>query len=87
MHGFPAIVSLILVIFFHDKDGIFFTNIHDIVSDQALAIIINVFGANILGAFVVILWTGVFAIPFFILIKRWLLRVDKVDELIGLDVA
>lgn len=86
-HGFPALVSLVMVIFFHRSEGIFFTNIHNIVSDQALAIIINVFGANILGALAVILWTALFAIPFFILIKKWFLRVDKADELIGLDAA
>ena len=52
-----------------------------------MAGIINIFGANVLGAFTVVLWTAVFIIPYFFLIKRWLLRVEKVDELIGLDVA
>ena len=30
-HGFIAFTSLILITFFHERDGIFFTNIHSLV--------------------------------------------------------
>ena len=40
-----------------------------------------------LGGMVVVVWTAVWAMPYFLLIKKCCLRVNKVDELIGLDVA
>jgi ammonia channel protein AmtB len=49
------------------------------------AAIINVFGANILGAVIVVGWTALLTLPFYAIIKKWLLRVNKVHEIIGLD--
>jgi ammonia channel protein AmtB len=76
-----------MIIFFHEKDGLFFTDIYSIVSDLRLANIIKVFGANVLGGMCVVVWTAVWAMPYFIIIKKCCLRVTKVDEMIGLDVA
>jgi len=47
--------------------------------------IIQIFGANVLGAMICILWCAAFTFPYLVLIKRCLLRVNKVAELLGLD--
>ena len=86
-HGFNAFVSLIMIIFFHHTDGLFFTDIHEIVTDMKLANIIKIFGANILGGLIVVGWTAIFAIVYLVVIQKCCLRVNKVDEIIGLDVS
>lgn len=65
----------------------FFTDIHDIVTDMKLANIIKVFGANVLGGMIIIGWTAIFSMPFLFIIKKCCLRVSKVDEIIGIDVS
>jgi ammonia channel protein AmtB len=76
-----------MIVFFHSTEGIFFTDIHKLVNETSVAGIIMIFGANILGALVVIGWTALFTFPFYLIIKRCCLRVNKVDEIIGLDVT
>lgn len=46
-----------------------------------------IFGGNILAAIVVIGWTAILTVIFYIVIKKCCLRVNKVDEIIGLDVT
>lgn len=87
-HGIPAFVAIILVVFFHQDEGIFFTDIHEIINtQQGTARVILLFGANILGAIIVIVWTALLTAPFYAILKKCLLRVTKVQEIIGLDVT
>lgn len=58
----------------------------DIGTQENLLKIIQIFGANVLGALIVIGWCAIFTFPFLIIIKRCCLKVSKVGELIGLDV-
>lgn len=76
-----------MITFFHDTQGIFFTNISEMITNNTSAEIIKIFGANILGALIIVGWTAAFTIPFYFLIKLCCLRVNKVDEIIGLDVT
>jgi len=48
--------------------------------------IIEIFGANVLGCLIIIGWCAVFTLPFLVIIKRCCLRASKVSEIIGLDV-
>ena len=85
-HGVPALLSLIMIVCFDSSTGIFFTNFSDIGTQQNLLNIIEVFGANVLGCLIVIIWCAVFTFPFLYIIKRCCLRASKVSELIGLDI-
>lgn len=40
-----------------------------------------------LGGAMVVVWTAMFSLPYFLIIKKCWLRVSKVDEIIGLDTA
>lgn len=76
-----------MIIFFHEKDGLFFTDIHEIITDNKLANIIKVFGANVLGGLIVVGWTAIFSMLYLFIIQKCCLRVKKVEEIIGLDVS
>ena len=86
-HGVPAILSLILVVLFHQETGIFFTDPTAIRTNEKLQEIIKVFGANALAVIIVIFWVALFTVPYFLIIKKCWLRTTKVSELIGLDIA
>ena len=86
-HGLPAVFSLIFIVVFHDKDGIFFTNSDQITSKEQLSKIIQIFGANSLGCLLIICWCAVLTVPTIAILKACCLRVTKVTEFIGLDVA
>ena len=75
-----------MIVCFDSSTGIFFTNLSDIGTQQNLLKIIEIFGANVLGSLIVILWTAVFSFPFLFIIKRCCLRSTKVSEIIGLDI-
>ena len=87
-HGMPALAGLILITFFHNSKGIFFINISQLITNKVnSASIINIFGANILGLLIIIGWVGIVTFVFYLLIKKCCLRVNKVDEIIGLDIT
>eukprot|EP00347_Sterkiella_histriomuscorum_P003745 403363109 len=86
-HGVPAMLSLIFVVLFHQDTGIFFTDPNAIVTQEKLQEIIQIFGANMLAVIIVIFWCAAFTFPYFLIIKKCWLRVNKVSELIGLDIA
>ncbi len=73
-HGLPAVCSLVLIVLFDEDTGIFFTNYEDLITKMKLQEIIQIFGANVLGCIIIILWCAVFAIPYFVLIKKCFLR-------------
>jgi hypothetical protein len=85
-HGIPALFSLVLIVCFDSSTGIFFTNLGDIGTQENLLKIIEIFGANVLGCLIVILWCALFTVPFLYTIKRCCLRSTKVSEIIGLDI-
>jgi ammonia channel protein AmtB len=76
----------VLIVCFDSSIGIFFTDWSDIGTQQNLLNIIEVFGANVLGCLIVIIWCAVFTHPFLFIIRRCCLRASKVSELIGLDI-
>jgi hypothetical protein len=83
----PAVLSLVLIVLFHEDRGIFFTDYDELITQNKMREIIQIFGANVLGCIIIIGWCAVFAFPYLILIKKCLLRVNRVAELIGLDVT
>lgn len=75
-----------MIVCFDSSTGIFFTNLGDIGTQENLLKIIEIFGANVLGCLIIIIWCAVFTIPFLLIIRRCCLRASKVSELIGLDI-
>lgn len=79
-------MSLVMIVCFDSSTGIFFTKVGDIGTQENLLKIIQIFGANVLGSLIVILWCAVFCMPFLAIVSKCCMRASKVSELIGLDV-
>ena len=78
VHGFCGVWGLIAV-------GIFDTK-HGLVSDSSDSW--QYLGVQCLGILIIIVWVSLFALPYFLLMRRLnLLRVPLIFEIIGLDIA
>jgi ammonia channel protein AmtB len=76
----------VLIVCFDKEKGIFFTDTHSIITQAKLHEIIQIFGANMLGIIVIIGWCAIFTFACLIFFKFCCLHVNKVSEIIGLDI-
>lgn len=84
-HAMPALVALIMTIFFDKKEGLFF-KLEEEIKDEGSDEVMIIMGSNVLGIIMIVLWTTFFTLVFFAIIKRCLLRVSKTTEIVGSDV-
>lgn len=88
VHGISAAYALLSICFFHKDEGFFFKDIYldYIDQDTTIAPIILVLGSNSLASFAVGLLCTFMCFVVFRLIMSSIMRVSKVQEIIGQDV-